>query len=658
MRNLLLRLALPLAIAVATIGIFLSTSSSRAAVTCPSTIPVVNENNCKGEGSSGWLFDNYDEGIAGFATQTSFNLGSSVPLKIARNTTTPGGTKVNIAVYRMGYYGGEGGRQVYTATNVAVNNNFTCKAADKTTGEQSCANWGVTQTIPASSLTSSGVYVAKLSTVGGTVLENNVVFVIRNDSSTSKILYVLPTADYQAYNTWGNGKSLYYDRLGGDDTVSGTGRAVKVSFDRPLFDNSDERDRFFGPDFEMLEWLEQQGYDVSYTDDVSVHQNGAQLKAHKIVLIPGHSEYWSLEQFKAFEAARAAGTSIASFSANTAYWKVRYENGSRTLVCYKTVQGDGSGGSGAISPNDWGPDGIQGTADDALGLDGKAGTADDHPENSTTTFRDNGAPPGDPNAPPGGRVGPDMPENSLWGVMYFGDDAGKSFPLTIPAGDATDQYAADRVWRNTGISENTTTSIGSEIVGWEWDSVPTQPQYLAHQPAGVKRLTSTNTGASGSPVISWLIDEGRQRANFPPPGMDGTVNAVRYTASSGAQVFASGTMRWSRGLGAEADPRIEQATYNVLSDMGAQPTTPEGLTLDPGGTNIAADRVVHADPEPRRLQHHRHLQRLRLERPRRHNRQIRMGPRRQRRPTRPARRRARPRPANTPRTRPSPCACG
>ena len=205
-------------------------------------------------------------------------------------------------------------------------------------------------------------------------------------------------------------------------------------------------------------------------------------------------------------------------------------------------------------PTTWGPDGIAGTADDALGLDGIAGTADDHPENSTTTFRDNGAPQGDPNAPPGGRVGPDMPENSLWGVMYFGDNADQSFPLQIPAGDANDQYAADRIWRNTGISENTTTTIGEELVGWEWDSVPTQAQYLAQQPAGVKRLTSTNVDALGGSQNSWIIDEGRQRTNFPPAGMDGTVNAVRYTAPSGAQVFASGTMRWSRGLGAEERP--------------------------------------------------------------------------------------------------------
>ena len=620
-----------MAVAVATIGVFLTTSSSRAAVTCPSTIPVVNENNCKGEGSSDWLFDNYDEGIAGFSTQTSFNLGQSVPLKIARNTPNPGGTKVNITVFRMGYYGGEGGRQVYSASNVAVANNFTCKTPNATTGELSCANWSVTQTIPASALTSSGVYVAKLTTVGGTALENNIVFVIRDDNAAvkSKILYVLPTADYQAYNTWG-GKSLYYDRLGGEQTISGTGRAVKVSFDRPQFDNNDERDRLFGPDLETLYWLEKQGYDVSYSDDVAVHQNGASLRDHKIVIVPGHSEYWSGEQFHAFEAARAAGTSIASFSANTSYWKVRYENGSRTLVCYKTVQGDGTGGSGAVTPNDPGPDGITGTADDALGLDGIADTADDHPENSTTTFRDDGAPKGDPNAPPGGRVGPNMPENSLWGVMYFGDNAGQSFPLTIPAGDASDQYAADRVWRNTGISENSATTIGDEIVGWEWDSVPTQAQYLAQQPAGVKRLTSTNTGTLGGSSNSWIIDEGRQRTNFPPAGMDGTVNAVRYTAPSGAQVFACG----NDALGPRAQLRsrpgdrtgdVQRALRHgcTAGDAGRRDPRPRRLQHDP-------DRVLHDDSEPGRLQRHGQLQRFGLERPRRQNRQIRMGPRRQR----------------------------
>src|SRR4029077_13745159 len=107
-------------------GLLSSSPAPAASITCPNPVPVVNENNCKGEGTSDWLFQNYDEGIAGYATQTSFNVGQSVPLKIARDTPTPGGTKVNIDVYGMGYYGGEGGRLVYSASNVAVGNNFKC----------------------------------------------------------------------------------------------------------------------------------------------------------------------------------------------------------------------------------------------------------------------------------------------------------------------------------------------------------------------------------------------------------------------------------------------------------------------------------------------------------------------------------------------------
>jgi YD repeat-containing protein len=598
MRTFFIRSSIGL-VALAAAWALLSSSFAPAAVTCPNAVPVLNENNCKGEGTSDWLFQNYDEGIAGYATQTSFNRGENVPLKIARDTPTAGGTKVNIDVFRMGYYGGEGGRLVYSAANVPVGNNFKCNAPDKVTGELSCSNWSVTQTIPAASLPATGVYVAKLTTTGTNPIDNQIVFVVRDDNAAvkSQILFVLPTADYQAYNTWG-GKSLYYDSLGGPDTISGTGRAVKVSFDRPLSESNNDRNRLFGPDLETLYWLEKQGYDVSYTDDVSVHQNGAQLREHDVVIVPGHSEYWSGEQFHAFEAARDAGTSIASFSANTAYWKVRYENGSHTLVCYKTVQGDGSGGSGAVTPNDWGPDGVQGTADDALGLDGIAGTSDDHPENSTTTFRDNGAPPGDPNAPPGGRVGPNSPENSLFGVMYVGDNENESFPLSIPPGDANNQYAADRIWRNTDISENVTTNIGNELVGWEWDAIPTQAQYLAHEPAGVKRLTATNVDALGGSNNSWLIDEGRQRTNFPPAGQPGTANAVKYTAPSGALVFASGTMRWARGLGQEDDPRIEQATYNILSDMGVQPGTPDGVTVDPAGSNAAPNATFTLSPNP------------------------------------------------------------
>jgi len=591
--NWTVRQAFSCALGLLLLAVVSISPSTASAVTCPNANPVVNENQCK-TGTSSWEVSDYSQNLGGFTTQSSVNLGESVTLKIARNGPVSPTRTVNIAVYRMGYYGGLGGRLVNSASNVAINNEFGCKAMNESTGLVDCSNWAATYTIPGSAFPASGVYLAKLTASTGD--QTQVVFTVRDDKRTpaSKVLYVLPDATYQAYNTFG-GKSLYWGYEGGN-TASGTDRAVKVSFNRPYAQAGALQNWFLGPDFELLSWMERQGYDISYTDDVAVHNEPAALRQHDLVVVSGHSEYWSLPQFDGFLAARNAGVNIASFSGNTAYWKVRYEDGNRTLVCYKTVQGSGTEGNGTVSDNDWGPDGIKGTADDALGLDGKAGTADDNPQNSTTTFRDNGAPPGDPAAPAGGRVGPDMPENQLFGVMYVGDNDSHNFPLTIPAANAGGEYAADRVWRNTGISENTSTSIGSSIVGWEWDAIPTQAQYTSREPSGVVKLTSTNVQTVSN--NSWLQDEGRLRNTTPPPGQPGTVNAVKYNAASGAEVFASGTMYWARGLGTEADDRIEQATYNVLSEMGTQPETPEGITLDPGGSNRAPNGSFTATPNP------------------------------------------------------------
>jgi PKD repeat protein len=557
--------------------------AAQADLSCPSDIPVVQENNCSGPGSDGWRLIEYSPNVAGFATKTSVNLGEGVTLKLGR-VNTSAAASVKVDVYRMGYYGNNGGRLIAAASSasVAVNNLFSgCGATNATTGLKSCSGWANSYTIPGSALPASGVYTVKLTTPGG--LENTITFVVRDDSRVpnADILFALPTATYEAYNNWGGasgGKSLYFDTGGGENTISGSQRAVKVSFDRPI-DDPRQGNRFIGPDFYLIQWLEKQGYDVAYTEDVAISQNPAQLKNAKVDMISGHSEYWSLEQMNGYLAARDAGVDIASFSGNTAYWKVRYEDGGRTLVCYKTVEGTGSSGSGEDGANDWGPDGKLGTADDALGLDQKAGTADDHPENSTTTWRDNGAPPGDPNAPPGGRVGPNMPENQLLGNMYYGAElqAG-AFPMQIPAASGGN-YSGDRIWRNTGISTGATTTIGANLTGWEWDAIPTQAQYLAKQPAGVKPLTSSTIPLGQN--VDWIQDEGRIYAKTPPPGQCACGQAVKYTAPSGALVFAAGTNDWANALAPNPDSRIIQATYNILSDMAAQPWTPVELTLDP-----------------------------------------------------------------------------
>jgi hypothetical protein len=555
----------PLTLACTALALY-APAPAGAAVSCPNSNPIVNENNCEGAGTSANQMANYSEGLGGFATQTSYELGENVALKIGTNEPSFPGTSVNIAVYRMGYYGGEGARLISAAgaKSVKVNNSFTCNPANAATGELSCSNWAVTYTIPGSTLPVSGVYEAVFTDLADGGAQNYVEFIVRNDSQASEVLDVLPVSTYEAYNTWGC-KSLYYDACGGANTISGDGRAVAVSYERPLAEGEEQRNKFFGPDYNTVQWLEEQGYNVTYTDDIQLDRNPSVLLDHKIVVISGHSEYWSYAAFNNMLAAREHGVNILSLSSNTAYWQTRFENNYRTLVCYKTVQGSADGNP-AGTPND----------PTSIGPHGEF-----IPQNATTTRRDPGAPAGNPDAPPEGRVGPNQPENELWGVMYVGDNEEESWGLTVPAGNVGGEFEGDRVWRNANLPSNSQVTIDSDLVGWEWDQIPSPSSPLyAHaaevEPEGVKRVSATNTS---DPESTWLQDYGRERLAEPPPGQPDTVSAVEYRANSGAYVFSSGTMQWAYGF--DVDPAIDQATYNVMSEMGVQPATPEaGIVLD------------------------------------------------------------------------------
>ena len=570
-----------LALLTVLLGAFVTlafSSAASAAVTCPNSNPIVNENNCTGAGSTGWQVQNYSEDIGAYTTLTSYNVGTNVPIKIG--TDLSGAQKVNLQVYRIGYYNGAGGRLVYSQSSVPVNNSFTCGAMDPNTGELSCANWAVSATVPSTSLPVSGIYEALLTDAGSGNIQNYVVFVVRNDSSTSDILYDLPSASYEAYNTWGC-KSLYYDKCGGANTISGSDRAVQVSFDRPLDFGMMDANRFFGPDMETVQWLEQEGYNVSYTEDLQVDQNAASLLHHKIFLISGHSEYWSMAEYNNIMAARNAGVSVVSLSGNTGYWNTRYTDNYRTLVCYKTVQGPDT-------PND----------PASLNSSGQVGPGD-NPSLATTTRRDPGAIAGTAGAPAGGRIGPNTPENALLGSLYIGDNDSEYWGLTIPASDGFGNYSGNDLWRNSGVSTTTATTISNDIVGWEWDTIPSasSPLYAyaaSVEPAGVQSIASTDISKTVADTPdSFIQDYGNVRATTVPPGQSPTSTATIYRAASGAYVFAAGTILWANGFD---DPRIEQVTYNAMSDMGVQPATPLDITLDTGPARPWASFTATPNP--------------------------------------------------------------
>src|SRR5207245_7416584 len=74
--------------------------------------------------------------------------------------------------------------------------------------------------------------------------------------------------------------------------------------------------------------------------DIDTHADGAALLNSKAFISSGHDEYWSMEMFNAARSARDAGTNLAFFGADTAFWQVRFESSAagipnRVMVCYK-----------------------------------------------------------------------------------------------------------------------------------------------------------------------------------------------------------------------------------------------------------------------------------------------------------------------------------
>ncbi len=86
----------------------------------------------------------------------------------------------------------------------------------------------------------------------------------------------------------------------------------------------------------FVAWAEgEEGLTLDYLTDQDLDADPAALDGYGVAVLVGHSEYWSGPQRDAIEAFVDAGGRLAIFSGNTAFWKVRWEDGGQTLVCHK-----------------------------------------------------------------------------------------------------------------------------------------------------------------------------------------------------------------------------------------------------------------------------------------------------------------------------------
>ncbi len=304
-----------------------------AADPCLAPANAIVAENCKpGNPQTEWDVDGMgDDTIQGYAADFSVNKGQTVRFKVKT-----GASKYRLDIYRMGYYGGDGARKVASILPSAPlpQSQPTC-LKDAATLLVDCGNWAVSATWAVPADAASGIYFARLVR-GDTGGASHIIFIVRDDSGASDILFQTADTTWQSYNRYG-GSSLYYT------TTAGKQRAYKVSYNRPFDTRQWEPISWvFGAEYPMVRFLERNGYNLSYFSGIDSDRYGAEIREHKTFLSVGHDEYWSGPQRANVEAARGAGVNLAFFAANDVFWKIRWENsidGSgtpyKTMVCYK-----------------------------------------------------------------------------------------------------------------------------------------------------------------------------------------------------------------------------------------------------------------------------------------------------------------------------------
>jgi len=359
-------------------------------------------------GTSAWQIANPETAgeIAAYPDHESYPAGADVRISVSANP--PG--NFTWQVFRMGSYGGMGGRLYATGGPVAAPHQAD-PSFDPVTG-LTVAGWPTTFSFSTRRSDGSpwltGVYLVMLTKDDGK--QTSTLFIVRDDTRDAEVGVQLPTATYQAYNDYG-GESLYTSTHG----LSGN-KARKVSLDRPIARQyGNGTGTFLYQEHEAVIWLEDHGYDVEYQASSDTGGSNGRIGSHRLFAIIGHEEYGTMAEFDRLQNAIANGTSLAFLTGNTLYWQIRYENNDRIIVGYK---------------DNYAEDPMNST----------------NPSLVTSTFR---------NAPV------NRPENQLIGVMSDG-----SF-TSVPA-DWVVTNADHWVYAGTGLSNG---SVLPALVFTEWDGL-------------------------------------------------------------------------------------------------------------------------------------------------------------------------------------------
>lgn len=225
-------------------------------------------------------------------------------------------------------------------------------------------NWphAFSQTIPAT--WKSGVYIVTVSVTGHS---SQGMFVVKAAQPAAKILMLLATGTWCAYNDWGG--SNHYQGLTGPSQgdfapcvsllrpwakgfVSWPEGAPRIPYaslllSKPRYPHMDYArakgisKKYASSGWAAFErpfaiWCEAQGIALDFTTQHDLHRDPGALAGYDRVLIVGHDEYWTWEMRDHLDAWVDRGGELARFAGNF-FWQTRLSDDLLTQTCYKTT---------------------------------------------------------------------------------------------------------------------------------------------------------------------------------------------------------------------------------------------------------------------------------------------------------------------------------
>jgi hypothetical protein len=262
--------------------------------------------------------------IEGYCSHQSIEAGQTLKIMVSANP--PG--RVQIEIFRTGYYGGSGARLLSSIGPLPVKTQPDPEIGPRRLRE---CRWEPTTEVKIPADWPSGVYLGRLTRIPESsnihAWQSYIIFIVRDDRPAD-ILFQCSDNTWQAYNRWPDNYSLY------TDPRHAWAPNVAASFDRPygkyaqIYENPQSvgSGEFLLWEFPLSYWLEMRGYDVTYCSNSDMIEPHQPTRA-KVFLSVGHDEYWDPRQYDSAFAAIKAGVTEMYLSGNAVCGITPFESG-------------------------------------------------------------------------------------------------------------------------------------------------------------------------------------------------------------------------------------------------------------------------------------------------------------------------------------------